>query len=140
MPSKGTVNNPTGIGGFKEGQSGNPGGRAKRKPLTDAILRQLDANDGAGYEELAANIIAQAKKGGKTSIDAFRTIAAYVDGLPTQTIGFDPDSKPAVFVLPSNGREERIDDENSLREMGIDLPDNTSGFALPPVEEPNEEL
>ncbi len=68
-------------GQWKPGQSGNPGGRPKRKPLTDAIARIIDA---VGAEKFAAAIAAKAELG---DVTAFREMADRLEGKVAQPIG-----------------------------------------------------
>jgi hypothetical protein len=69
---------------WKPGQSGNPGGRLKKLPITDTIREALAKDMGAG--KTAADIIvevllAAAKKG---DITAIREIADRAEGKPVQ--------------------------------------------------------
>jgi hypothetical protein len=48
---------------FKPGQSGNPNGRPKSKPITAAIKKLLDKNDGAALLAIAAASIEKASEG-----------------------------------------------------------------------------
>lgn len=79
---------------WKPGQSGNPAGRPKRKPVTDAILRELAKLHGrqgkTRLEAMVANMVGLAITGrSKEAVDAFKTILSYTDGLPVQTVEVD---------------------------------------------------
>lgn len=67
---------------FKPGQSGNPDGRPKSKPLTDALLKILRENP------LEAQKIARAmlKKVRAGSVKHFTAIADRIEGKPVQPI------------------------------------------------------
>ncbi len=75
-------------GQWKPGQSGNPGGRPKRKPLTDAIMRIIDA---VGADKFAAAVAAKAELG---DIAAFREMADRLEGKVAQPIGGSDDLGP----------------------------------------------
>ena len=84
--------------GFMPGQSGNAGGRPKRKPLTDAlnaalsetvaeeIRHKLNLKDGATYAEVLALSIVREAVTGKNKVQAFAEIADRVEGKVTQSI------------------------------------------------------
>lgn len=79
---------------FQPGQSGNPSGRPKRKPVTDAILRELAKAHGrqgkTRLEAMVANMVGLAiNQRTREAVDAFKTILAYTDGLPIQTVEVD---------------------------------------------------
>ena len=80
---------------FSPGQSGNPGGRPRRKPITDLIRAELEkaARGSAGQtkgEQLAARLVGIALQGNRTdSLAATKLIMAYTDGMPTQPIELD---------------------------------------------------
>jgi len=74
---------------FKPGQSGNPGGRPKRGPLTDAYeraLSQLIPGDKEGRtiaDLIAAALVKQAAKG---NLAAVRELADRVEGKAVQPV------------------------------------------------------
>lgn len=79
---------------FKPGQSGNPGGRQKRKPITEAILAELAKQHGrqgkTKLEAMVGNMVALAINGrSKEAVEAFKLILTYTDGLPVQTVEID---------------------------------------------------
>ena len=63
---------------WKPGQSGNPGGRPKRKPLTEALQAILD-----NPEEVMAVCKAQMKRAKKGHVDSFTAIRDTVEGKPS---------------------------------------------------------
>lgn len=63
---------------WKPGQSGNPGGKAKKKPLTEALERAL-AND-ATADELAEALLSVIKGKGKGTAQAFKEARECVEG------------------------------------------------------------
>lgn len=94
---------------FAPGQSGNPGGRPKTKPLTDAyraILNQKDPNDKEGrtYAEIIA--MAQVKRAIEGDSRAVGEIADRVEGKVTQPIS-GPDEGPIDVKLSGMTPEER---------------------------------
>lgn len=72
---------------FKPGSSGNPKGRAKARPITDAIKAELKqaAADGArtNLEALARRLVHLAVQG---DVSAAKLILAYVEGQPLQRV------------------------------------------------------
>jgi uncharacterized protein DUF5681 len=81
--------------GFLPGQSGNPSGRPKRKPLSDALLAALaKPSRKRGYstqlEVAMANLVRIMCYGkGKEAVEAFKLAMSYTDGLPIQTVEID---------------------------------------------------
>ena len=119
-PAQQPENQPTGNSGkrvgrvenltpFQPGQSGNPNGRPKSKPLTDAIRAELakkDPNDKQGrtFAELIAEAaVTRALKGDPR---AFTEIADRVEGKVTQPIS-GPDEGPIDINLSGKTPEER---------------------------------
>ena len=74
---------------FKPGESGNPGGRPQRKPISDEIKAQLeqackyDAEGRTNLEVGVRKLIDQFVGGDHA---AQRLVLEYVEGPPTQTI------------------------------------------------------
>lgn len=81
-------------GTWQPGQSGNPTGRPKRKPITEALLAELAKAHGrqgkTKLEAMVANMVAFAINGrSKEAVEVFKVILAYTDGLPVQTVEVD---------------------------------------------------
>jgi hypothetical protein len=79
---------------FKPGQSGNPSGRPKRKPITEAILAELAKPHGrqgkTKLEAMVASMVSLAISGrSKEAVEVFKLIMGYTDGLPVQTVEID---------------------------------------------------
>jgi hypothetical protein len=99
---------------FKPGESGNPGGRPKKLPITDYIFDQLEKPIPAAMkaklapafaevfgenatvgEMLAFKLIAQAAKG---NMQAMNTIMNRVEGRVSEKVSLSgPESEPVVF-------------------------------------------
>jgi hypothetical protein len=91
--------------GFMPGQSGNPSGRPKRKPLSDAysallgqtvppeMARQLRISEASTYAEVVA--MALLKEAVKGKVNAAAEVADRVEGKITQPIS-GPDEGPIV--------------------------------------------
>ena len=76
---------------FREGQSGNPGGRPKRKMFSDWARRIGDepAHQGAdktNAEMVVRRVYDEAKAG---DIAAAKLLWSYLEGLPSQRVEFD---------------------------------------------------
>lgn len=72
---------------FKDGESGNPAGRPRRKPITDAILEELALATGRAKRtkaQHAARKLVQLMLQGDTR--AAKLVMAYVEGLPRQPV------------------------------------------------------
>jgi hypothetical protein len=69
---------------FKKGSSGNPGGRPKKKPLTEA-LEQIYSNP----KEAQEAALAMAKKVKKGDVRAFSEVANRLEGKVAQQVGLD---------------------------------------------------
>lgn len=85
MPSSDTM--------WKAGQSGNPSGRPKRKPVTDALLRELSATvrgGGTNAEKAAEHLVKlMFHRNPRTSLEASKLVLSYVEGMPVQTVELD---------------------------------------------------
>jgi hypothetical protein len=73
--------NPQNLKPWKPGHSGNPGGRPKRKPITDVLLRMLSNPEQC--EAIVAVWLKQAKKG---SINHLREMLDRVEGRVPQPL------------------------------------------------------
>jgi hypothetical protein len=77
---------------WEPGQSGNPGGRAKTKPITDALKAELDqpvrGKSGKTKRQALVERLFLIALTGKRSeaLAAMKLILSYTDGLPTQPI------------------------------------------------------
>lgn len=94
--------NRTGKGGFKPGQSGNPGGRAKlSQELRDRALKAVD-------DVIMAAWLDEVETRGPNWAKCSELIAAYGLGKPTQPVtgedGGAIEVAARVIILPDNGR------------------------------------
>jgi hypothetical protein len=73
--------NPRGKGGFKTGESGNPGGRPRAKPFRAALLAEIAKG---GDDPMALRKVARAllRKGSSGDVSAIRELANRLDGPP----------------------------------------------------------
>lgn len=73
---------------WKPGQSGNPGGRPKSKPLTDELLRFLEQEAPKGKGQTWASLIAEAlvKKARRGDVRAITELANRIEGKPRQAV------------------------------------------------------
>lgn len=79
---------------FQPGKSGNPAGRPKRKPITEAMLAELAKPHGrqgkTKLEAMVSNMVTFAISGrSKEAVEVFKIILSYTDGLPVQTVEVD---------------------------------------------------
>jgi len=87
---------------FKPGQSGNPGGRPKETPITDALRQAL--SDPAELERFISAVIKKAKKG---DVKAFQAVSDRIEGKPAQALNLGgADGGPIVFRLERIGKAE----------------------------------
>jgi len=87
---------------FKPGQSGNPGGRPKATPITDALRDAL--SDPAELEKFIGAVIKKAKKG---DVKAFQAVSDRLEGKPAQALNLGgADGGPIVFRLERIGKNE----------------------------------
>lgn len=94
---------------FKPGQSGNPGGRPKKKPLTEALEKVY-----SDPEECMAAARALAKKARAGSIAHFQEAANRLEGRVADT---DESRGPVTFnVVISAPRPHKPDDGNKLHD------------------------
>lgn len=79
---------------FRPGQSGNPGGRPKKNPITDAVLKELAKQHGrqgrTKLEAAVASFVTLMISGKpKDKIEAFKIILPYTDAPMPQTVEVD---------------------------------------------------
>lgn len=65
---------------WKPGQSGNPGGRPKKRLIDQILTELLEQNEGADATEIARALILMAKSDPKTA----QLVAERTEGKPTQ--------------------------------------------------------
>lgn len=102
---------------WKPGQSGNPTGRPKRKPLTETLLAELSKphgrRGGTKRDAVMARLVGLALTAKpREAVEAIKLMLAYTDGLPVQTIeleavevarkiaeerGYDPERVVSIF-------------------------------------------
>lgn len=87
---------------FVKGKSGNPNGRRKEKPLTDALLKELltqpyPQSPARNIELIVSDIVQRAQAGDAA---AWRIIFERIEGLPVQPheVG-GPDGAPIQFTI-----------------------------------------
>lgn len=78
---------------WQPGQSGNPGGKRRRKPITDALVAELDKvirGGGTNAEKAARHLVSlMFARDPRVALEASKLVMAYVEGLPTQPITID---------------------------------------------------
>lgn len=79
---------------FQPGQSGNPTGRPKRKPVTEALLAELAKSHGRNgatkLEAMVARLVKTVISGKpREAVEAAKLIMSYTDGLPVQMVEVD---------------------------------------------------
>lgn len=92
-PISGTA--PPREGRWKAGQSGNPGGRPKWKPLSEALQHLLDEEPTLARELMKATVI----KAGKGDISAVNTIWDRLEGKVAHTVGGSTDVGPVKLII-----------------------------------------
>jgi hypothetical protein len=85
---------------WQPGQSGNPGGRPRKLPLTDAArnwLEQVDHKSGLTNAERV--VMALGRQALKGSYEAFKALADRAEGKPSQTVDLNTDKHDDVREL-----------------------------------------
>ena len=81
-------NNMENLRNWKPGQSGNPKGRLKQKPMTDALKALMDKDDGAAIKVLIQKAYDEAKGG---DFRYFKEIMDRIDGKVIEQIELNAD-------------------------------------------------
>ncbi len=82
-------------GRWKPGQSGNPGGRPKWKPMSEALQRLAEQEPGL-WDALVRSAVV---KGGKGDMTAINTIWDRIEGKIAQTVGGSTEVGPVKLVI-----------------------------------------
>ena len=82
-------------GQWKPGQTGNPGGRPKWKPLTEALQNLLEEEPALNKELVKAWVV----KAGRGDVSAANMLWDRLEGKVTQTIGGSTDTGPVKLVI-----------------------------------------
>jgi hypothetical protein len=85
---------------WKRGESGNPGGRPKTKPLTEELARLLEQEAPNGKGDTWAVVIAQAllTKARKGDVRAITELANRVEGKALQAVEVNSQSGPVTLI------------------------------------------
>lgn len=83
---------------FQPGQSGNPAGRPKKLPITDAIRAELEqlGEDGISNDVAIARVLVRLAKSG--NMDAIREISDRTEGKVRQRIEADYDTPMSLVI------------------------------------------
>ncbi len=88
---------------FQKGESGNPGGRPKTKPWTDALReavnKAVEGEDKTALELIAERVIDEAVKG---DMAAVKEIANRLEGRPPASITIKGDPDEPFTVEPAS--------------------------------------
>ncbi len=82
-------------GQWKPGQTGNPGGRPKWKPLTEGLHRLLEKEPNLSDELIRSWVV----KAGRGDVSAANMLWDRLEGKVTQTIGGSTDTGPVKLVI-----------------------------------------
>ena len=90
-----TARNPTGVGGFKKGQSGNPGGRTKEIGHVRELARQYTE---AAVKTLAEIMVSETENG-RARVAASEALLDRAWGKPAQALtGEDGEGPPRLVI------------------------------------------
>ena len=87
---------------FQPGQSGNPGGRPKKKPLTDAIMAELAKDD--NLSEVAKKFVQMMKMG---KVEAVKEVWDRLEGKVATTVNANVNTA----TEEANEYDELLDEE-----------------------------
>jgi len=95
------MSNPTGRGGFRKGESGNPGGRSKKgTTLTDLIAEKLDK------KKFIEKLCALSYKG---DITAIKEVLNRIDGKVRETILIEGNLAAIIARMPPEAAKEYLE-------------------------------
>jgi hypothetical protein len=107
---------------FKKGESGNPKGRAKEKPFTDALRMEIAAagEDHKALRAIARNLLMLAQIPNKDALPAIATVADRLEGKPAQesTVTIDDKRTSADWT-----RDELVSFLNDCRNGSAGTPE-----------------
>ncbi len=121
---------------FQPGQSGNPGGKFKDKPLTDALRMELAEPSDFRVHKRSPRALARAQldRAARGDTIAFREVADRLEGRVPQAIGAADDLSPLQLIITGVPRPEPVTVEHQpvALEQGEepetpDNPDNQFG-------------
>ncbi len=96
---------------FQKGVSGNPGGRPKRKLVTDALVKELAARGPGKFthaQEFAWKMVQLAIAG---DVPAARLVLEYSEGKPAQPVTGADSAGPVEFTIMIAGQHGDSDAE-----------------------------
>ena len=99
---------------FRPGQSGNPGGRPKSRPITEIYESIL--SDPKNCAEIEAAIMKIIRRGGMACVLLLREMAERTEGKVVQSVGMEVSGKVTLEqVLEAEEKIGRSDSEARLR-------------------------
>ena len=98
---------PENLKPWKPGQSGNPGGRPRRNPLTDELTQLLEQDAPNAQGKSWALVIAEAllQKARKGDVRAFSVLANRIEGKPHQSLAVGVNTNPNLAELIAAARK-----------------------------------
>ena len=98
---------PENLKPWKPGQSGNPGGRPRTRPLTDELTQLLEQDAPNANGKSWALVIAEAllMKARKGDVRAFTVLANRIEGKPHQSIALGVNANHSLAELIAQGRK-----------------------------------
>lgn len=95
---------------WEPGKSGNPGGRPRRKPITDALMVELDKavrGGGTNAEKAAKHLVSlMFNKDPRVALEASKLVLAYVEGMPNQSLTIDIRERAKMLAEQSGADPE----------------------------------